>query len=146
MKSLDEREVEIYEAYRSVEGEFSLIDKAIPLIADQAKALKEKDETIKSILGTLKSANETNQAWVKKAQAMKAAEYIEELTDQVVNGLERVEELEKAIECATIMAWKEDELPDDKHMIMLIAADKVRQNLKKAYPLKIIEEAKQDNK
>ena len=54
----------------------------------------------------------------------------------------RIEVLEKAIACATIIGWKEDELPDEKNMIMGTALRLVRQNLKSVYPLKIIEDAK----
>ena len=49
--------------------------------------------------------------------------------------------MEKAVDLATVMGWKEDELPDEKNMIMLTAADMVRKNLKHVYPLKIIEDA-----
>ena len=57
----------------------------------------------------------------------------------------RIEELEKAIACAIIISWKEDDLPDDKNMIMMIACEKVTKNLKEVYPLKVLSKTKEKN-
>ncbi len=53
----------------------------------------------------------------------------------------RIEELEIIIETATIICWKEDELPDAKNMIMGTAAHLIKQNLDKARPFQQTPEA-----
>lgn len=55
--------------------------------------------------------------------------------------IKRIEELEKIIDLATVIGWHPDGLPEEKNMIVLAVVDKVRANLKKAYPLKIVEDA-----
>ena len=98
--------------------EEALEDDRIKLIADQAKALKEQDDW----LIEMANDNTVDNMKMKAEQALKKAN-------------ERVEELEKAIACATIISWRVEDLPEDKNRIMMIASDKIVKNLKHVYPM-----------
>lgn len=70
-----------------------------------------------------------------------SAKLVKELTAREDIYKSRIEELEVIIQTATLIGWKESELPDSKNMIMATAVELITKNLNAARPFQETPEA-----